>query len=36
MIPADAELNRLKALVEKLANKVNTRETRWKLALARW
>jgi hypothetical protein len=32
----DAEINRLKALVEKLADKVNAPETHRKLALARW
>jgi hypothetical protein len=32
----DAELNRLKALVEKLANKVTLPQIHRKLALARW
>jgi hypothetical protein len=34
-VDRDAELNRLKALAEKLANKVNAPETRRKFALAR-
>jgi hypothetical protein len=32
-VDRDAELNRLKALAEKLANKVNAPETRRKFAL---